>query len=53
MRTVFFFVVCLYWYRVAIGKKLRPIEAAVRCSADPRSPLPITIQVRDMLRQRG
>ena len=36
----------------ATDKKLGLIEAAARCIADPRSPLLITHQVRDMLRQR-
>lgn len=33
-------------------RKLGLIEAAARCIADPRSPLPIKHAVRDMLRQR-
>ena len=36
----------------ATDRKLGLIEAAARCIADPRSPLLITHQVRDMLRQR-
>ena len=36
----------------ATDQKLGLIDAAARCNADPRSPLPITHAVRDMLRQR-
>jgi len=36
----------------AVDRELGLIEAAARCIADPRSPLPIKHAVRDMLRQR-
>ena len=35
-----------------VDRKLGLLEAAARCIADPRSPLPIKHAVRDMLRQR-
>lgn len=35
-----------------VDRKLGLMDAAARCSADPRSPLLITQGVRDMLRQR-